>query len=140
MLGNRVYYKRRSQPPLFISMVEAYYDSTKDLEFIENNIDYLEQEFQHWMQNRSVTITKDGKDYTLARYNVEVDSPRPESYYEDYVQAQNFDTIEVIFLVNSIDVDYLLVLILFLLGTKGILQKHEIRSREWMGLFYQMVF
>ena len=76
-------------------MVEAYYDSTNDLEFIEENIDYLEQEFQHWMQNRSVNITKDSKNYTLARYNVEVDSPRPESYYEDYVQALNFNTVEV---------------------------------------------
>ena len=76
-------------------MVEAYYDSTNDVEFIEENIDYLEQEFQHWMQNRSVNITKDGKNCTLARYNVEVDSPRPESYYEDYVQALNFNTVEV---------------------------------------------
>ena len=84
-------------------MVEAYYDSTNDVEFIEENIDYLEQEFQHWMQNRSVTITNDGKNYTLARYNVEVDSPRPESYYEDYVQALNFNTVEVRYEVKFIE-------------------------------------
>ena len=84
-------------------MVEAYYDSTNDLEFIEENIDYLEQEFQHWMQNRSVTITKGGKNYTLARYNVEVDSPRPESYYEDYIQALNFNTEEVRYEVKFIE-------------------------------------
>ena len=75
--GNRIYYTRRSQPPLFISMVDAYHQATNDDEFVKNNIQYLDQEFQYWMVNRTKDILVKGKVYKLARYNVEVDDPRP---------------------------------------------------------------
>ena len=94
--GNRIYYTRRTQPPLFISMVEAYYEvncivvyikvlqvnlfvlkATKNKSFIQENIAYMEQEFDYWMQNRTVSINVKGKNHKLARYNVEVDDPRP---------------------------------------------------------------
>ena len=35
-----------------------------------------------------------GRLYDLAFYNVEVDGPRPESYREDYIDAQRLDTAE----------------------------------------------
>jgi len=91
--GNRIYYNRRSQPPLFISMVQAYFEATHDEKFIEENIEYLDKEFQFWMANRTITVNVGEKKHTLARYNVEVDDPRPESYREDYRDAQKFETI-----------------------------------------------
>ena len=71
----------------------------------------MAQEFDYWMQNRTISINVKGKTHKLARYNVEVDDPRPgmfyapyskrplfhhmhhftsfaESYYEDYLDAQ----------------------------------------------------
>ena len=75
--GNRIYYTRRTQPPLFISMVDDYYEATKNKSFIEENIKYLDQEFNYWMVNRTQTVTVNGKQHVLARYNVEVDDPRP---------------------------------------------------------------
>ncbi len=32
--GNRIYYTRRSQPPLFIAMVEEYFKVTRDKDFL----------------------------------------------------------------------------------------------------------
>lgn len=37
--GSRKYYLQRSQPPLLIPMVEQYYQHTKDLEFVKQNIE-----------------------------------------------------------------------------------------------------
>ena len=48
-----------------------------DKKFIEENIEYLEKEFQFWMVNRTKEVTIEGETYKLARYNVEVDEPRP---------------------------------------------------------------
>nr|AEW67359.1 trehalase [Coptotermes formosanus] len=86
--GGRIYYSRRSQPPLLIPMVKSYMDATKDIEFLRKNIDTIEEEFQYWMKNHSVVVVKDGKGYTLARYSAPSSGPRPESYREDYESAQ----------------------------------------------------
>ena len=113
--GNRIYYNRRSkihfdkyfyqidfvctymywlaQPPLFITMVHLYYEATKDDAFLRENIEYLDKEFKYWMANRTTSVqSPNGKTHTLARYNVEVDDPRPESYREDFNDAQHFST------------------------------------------------
>lgn len=82
--GNRIYYIRRSQPPFYISMVEAYHKATGDDEFLKANLDSMSKEFDFWMTNRIIDVEKDGKTYSLARYNVEVDLPRPEGYVEDF--------------------------------------------------------
>ena len=37
----------------------------------------MSKEFDFWMTNRIIDVEKDGKTYSLARYNVEVDLPRP---------------------------------------------------------------
>jgi alpha,alpha-trehalase len=78
--GGRIYYTRRSQPPLLIPMVKSYVDATNDIEFLRKNIDTIEEEFQYWMKNHSVVVVKDGKGYTLARYSAPSSGPRPESY------------------------------------------------------------
>ena len=86
--GNRIYYERRSQPPLFIAMMEEYYKVTKDSDFIKRHLPTMEKEFRFWVENRSVEVNVGGK-YQMFAYRVEVDSPRPESYYEDYRDAHN---------------------------------------------------
>jgi alpha,alpha-trehalase len=78
--GGRLYYVRRSQPPLLIPMVKSYMDATEDIEFLRENIGTMEEEFQYWMKNHSVVVVKDGKNYTLARYSAPSSGPRPESY------------------------------------------------------------
>jgi len=93
--GNRVYYTRRSQPPLYIAMVEEYYKATDDTDFVKKILGSMSDEFNFWIKHRSVVVHKDGKDHTMARYNVEVDMPRPEGYVEDYRLAQEyFETVE----------------------------------------------
>ena len=107
--GNRIYYTRRTQPPLFISMVEAYYEvnylifvsekenigeliclthmqATKNKSFVRESIAYMAQEFDYWMQNRTISINVKGKTHKLARYNVEVDDPRPGMFYAPYLK------------------------------------------------------
>lgn len=54
----------------------------------------MDKEFDYWMTNRTTKININGKNHKLARYNVEVDDPRPESYYEDFNDAQHFDTVD----------------------------------------------
>lgn len=78
--GGRIYYTRRSQPPMLIPMVKSYMDATRDIEFLRKNIDAIEEEFQYWMKNHSYEVVKGGKRYTLARYSAPSSGPRPESY------------------------------------------------------------
>ena len=56
---------------------QYYLQATHDEKFIEENIEYLDKEFQFWMANRTITVNVGEKMHTLARYNVEVDDPRP---------------------------------------------------------------
>jgi len=88
--GNRVYYTKRSQPPLFTQMVWDYLNITNNpetsREFIADVIWQLDDEFKFWM-TRMVNVSMDSKMYKLARYRVEVDGPRPESYEEDHSLA-----------------------------------------------------
>ena len=74
--GGRIYYEQRTQPPMLISMMERYINSTGDLEFLRSNIHLLDKEMKFWMVNRTVKVNG----HTLARFNVEFDGPRPESY------------------------------------------------------------
>ncbi|XP_018905452.1 trehalase isoform X1 [Bemisia tabaci] len=88
--GGRVYYAKRSHPPLLIPMVKSYLDTTKNITFLRANIDTMEKEFLFWMTNHTVKVEKNGKFYTLARYKDSSSGPRPESYREDYMSAQIF--------------------------------------------------
>ncbi|KAG1148244.1 hypothetical protein G6F37_003514 [Rhizopus arrhizus] len=85
--GARIYYLNRSQPPFLSLMVDIYYEKTKDKEFMEYALPYLDKEYDFWMKNTSVHI-KDPKNqkktHVLNRYITQHKSPRPESYVEDY--------------------------------------------------------
>src|SRR5688572_13940554 len=83
--GNRTYYLSRSQPPYFGAMVSLYAlatDTTKALPYLEA----LEQEHTFWMSGSRAVALPSGD--TLNRYWDERADPRPESYREDYTNAQ----------------------------------------------------
>merc|ERR1712043_63210 len=73
-------------------MVNDYYEQTKDLIHIQQNIDTLEKEYNFWMNNRTVEVWKDGQVYQLNRYNPINNQPRPESYSEDIETAKDFNS------------------------------------------------
>ena len=85
--GARVYYLNRSQPPLLIQMFYAYYSATNDHRFLLDSIDLLDQEYDYWMKNKFVVYQKNEKAYVLNSYNVTSSIPRPESYREDFLNA-----------------------------------------------------
>jgi alpha,alpha-trehalase len=66
---------------MLIPMVKSYLDATHDMAFLKENIDILEKEFEYWITNHTVSVEKDGKKYTLARYKDSSSGPRPESYW-----------------------------------------------------------
>ncbi|CAG9863924.1 unnamed protein product [Phyllotreta striolata] len=92
--GGRIYYLNRSQPPLISLMVADYVKFTKDFEFLVQNIGTLDKELHFWLDKRLVKISKDGKEYELAHYDSESDTPRPESYLEDIETCAEFETDE----------------------------------------------
>lgn len=81
--GARIYYLNRSHPPFLTMMVDLFYKYTNNFDFIKNNLHVLEKEMKFFLNNRTVTITKNFNQYILARYDSESGSPRPESYSED---------------------------------------------------------
>ncbi|KAJ9139163.1 Trehalase [Pleurostoma richardsiae] len=88
--GGRVYYLNRSQPPLLSQMVRNYIEHTNDTSILERAVPLLIKEHDFWINNRSVEVTTPaGKTYKLQQYGVENNQPRPESYQEDYITANN---------------------------------------------------
>lgn len=96
--GTRDYYKTRSQPPYFSLMVDALARSNKDI-----LVEYLPQmtkEYEYWMEGaqigdslepvKRVVNLKNG--ITLNRYWDAGSAPRPESYKEDYLLAQDLQS------------------------------------------------
>ncbi|KAI5698863.1 hypothetical protein M8J76_012715 [Diaphorina citri] len=90
--GARVYYLERSQPPLLIPMAASYAKYTGDTNFIRTHLKSLTNEFEYWMKRHMVTVEKNGKYYTMARYYAPSRGPRPESYREDYHEAADLQT------------------------------------------------
>ncbi|CAI6337415.1 unnamed protein product [Periconia digitata] len=87
--GARRYYLNRSQPPLLTQMVRVYVEYTQNYTLLERALPLLKAEYDFWVKNRTVTLERGGKNYTLNHYAVSNTQPRPESYYEDYVTANN---------------------------------------------------
>ncbi|KAL5119174.1 hypothetical protein ACEQ8H_002882 [Pleosporales sp. CAS-2024a] len=87
--GARRYYENRSQPPLLTQMVRVYVEYTQNYTLLERALPILEREYDFWVTNRTVTLERAGRNYSLNHYAVENNQPRPESYYEDYVTANN---------------------------------------------------
>ncbi|KAI4456205.1 trehalase [Holotrichia oblita] len=90
--GGRVYYTRRSQPPLLTHMAKIYLDATNNISWLKKNIDLLEREVEFWIKNRMVKITVDNVSHNVAVYHAVSLGPRPESYYEDYMTASYYQT------------------------------------------------
>lgn len=103
--GSRVYYLNRSQPPLLSLMVKLYIDATNDLAWLKQIIGTLERELNWWQANRTVSVEKNGVTYKMARYAVESNTPRPESYSEDIetckFYSQQADKVRCFYLIAS---------------------------------------
>lgn len=89
--GNRKYYCSRSQPPVFILLIELLKENTS-FEHIKQYIPALEKEHEFWMDgqekissksntHRRIVLMPDGS--ILNRYYDDADTPRPEAYAED---------------------------------------------------------
>jgi alpha,alpha-trehalase len=87
--GARRYYENRSQPPMLTQMVRIYVEYTQNYTLLERALPILEQEYNFWVNNRTVTLERAGRNISLNHYAVQNTQPRPESYYEDYTTANN---------------------------------------------------
>ncbi|XP_076275764.1 trehalase-like isoform X1 [Rhynchophorus ferrugineus] len=88
--GARVYYLNRSQPPLFTLMVSMYIEYTNDTNILTSIVPYIEQELSWWLENRTITVKKHGREYRLAHYQSLSNTPRSESYKEDYTTCSYY--------------------------------------------------
>lgn len=88
--GNRTYYTSRSQPPFFSLMVDLLATTLGDEKIYCRYFSAMETEYEFWMAGIDKTMSS--KDCTRAikvdgcifnRYWDDLDSPRPESYWED---------------------------------------------------------
>ncbi|KAI1799109.1 glycoside hydrolase family 37 protein [Daldinia bambusicola] len=87
--GARLYYLNRSQPPLLTQMVKTYIDYTNDTSLLERALPLLIKEHNFWIENRTLIITSGDETFHLAHYGVQNTEPRPESYREDFITANN---------------------------------------------------
>eukprot|EP00158_Paraphelidium_tribonemae_P005393 Partr_v1_DN27315_c1_g1_i3_m46233 putative trehalase len=78
--GNRVYYTRRSQPPVLVQMVRDAFVSRHDFALLERALPYLLKEYRFWMSRR-VHYLSDVDSLNI--YSSDLMQPRPESYLED---------------------------------------------------------
>lgn len=95
--GNRTYYCSRSQPPLFVLMVELLAEIKREPRIVGTYLGQLEKEYAFWMAGmdelgpgnaavRRVVAVNGG---VLNRYWDDSDKPRPESYFEDRQLAKS---------------------------------------------------
>ncbi|KAF8749526.1 Trehalase [Rhizoctonia solani] len=54
--GGRIYYLNRSQPPLFIHMLAAYVNRTKDTDILDRALPLAEKELAWWANNRTFKV------------------------------------------------------------------------------------
>ncbi|WMJ73028.1 alpha,alpha-trehalase TreF [Cytophagaceae bacterium ABcell3] len=94
--GNRTYYLTRGQPPFYALMVGHTADNYGD-QYLLKHLETLEKEYNFWMSGsegidtiesayRRIIKMPDGE--ILNRYWDDTTSPRPESYREDVILAQ----------------------------------------------------
>lgn len=86
--GGRIYYTNRSQAPFLIPIVALYLNNTGDEDYVKSILDDLEKEYTFWRENRNVEVEVSSGKYNLSIYAANMDTPRPESYYEDFHTAQ----------------------------------------------------
>ncbi|TFK70552.1 glycoside hydrolase family 37 protein [Pluteus cervinus] len=89
--GGRIYYLDRSQPPVFIQMLQRYVVVTGDTSVLTRGLPLAEVELAWWASNRQVQVTSPFTNQTHAMYHYAVvnSAPRPESYGDDYLTANN---------------------------------------------------
>ncbi len=97
--GSRTYYCTRSQPPLFVLMVELLAKVKQDQSILASYLTQLEKEYNFWMSGseklsddliaeRRVTAVNNGY---LNRYWDDSELPRQESHAEDLELARHCD-------------------------------------------------
>ena len=97
--GNRTYYCTRSQPPLFVLMVELLATVKKDANVLTSYLPQLEKEYEFWMlgaENLSGDLVAERRvaavhDSYLNRHWDDSDLPRQESYAEDLELSESCD-------------------------------------------------
>jgi len=97
--GNRTYYCTRSQPPLFVLMVELLATVKKDANVLASYLPQLEKEYEFWMsgaENLSGDLVAERRvaavhDIYLNRHWDDSDLARQESYAEDLELAEGCD-------------------------------------------------
>ena len=97
--GNRTYYCTRSQPPLFVLMVELLATVKQDQSILASYLVQLEKEYEFWMsgaENLSGDLVAERRvaavhDIYLNRHWDDSDLPRQESYAEDVELAEGCD-------------------------------------------------
>ncbi|KAL7921012.1 glycoside hydrolase family 37 protein [Trichoderma austrokoningii] len=87
--GARLYYLNRSQPPLLSLMLRVYIERTNDTSLLPRALPLLVKEHDFWISNRTVSVNVGNKTYMLQQYAVQNTQPRPESFLEDHVTANN---------------------------------------------------
>ncbi|KAI0365322.1 glycoside hydrolase [Pilatotrama ljubarskyi] len=89
--GGRIYYLNRSQPPLFIHMLADYVAASNDTSILKRALPLAEVELKWWAENRTLNVTSPytNQTYAMAHYAVNNTAPRPESYLEDYLTAND---------------------------------------------------
>ncbi|KAJ2726658.1 hypothetical protein GGI07_000381 [Coemansia sp. Benny D115] len=70
-------------------MVKLYYEYTGDKDFVRDSMPLLIREHKYWMDNNLINVQTTNGNYTLNRYVVDTDQPRPESYSDDYELAHS---------------------------------------------------
>jgi alpha,alpha-trehalase len=95
--GNRTYYLSRSQPPYFALMLHLLAKTQGDSIAIKF-LPQLEKEYQFWMKGKEYLsdslpaikrVVRVGEKTILNRYWDDENTPRPESYLEDYELMQH---------------------------------------------------
>ncbi|KAL7279642.1 hypothetical protein ACG7TL_006048 [Trametes sanguinea] len=89
--GGRIYYLDRSQPPLFIRMLSDYVSASNDTTILKRALPLAEKELKWWTDNRTLNVTSPftNQTYPMAHYSVNNTAPRPESYLQDYLTAND---------------------------------------------------
>ena len=87
--GGRIYYLNRSQPPLFLHMLDKYVKATNDTSILKRAVPLAELELKWWATKRTVNVTSSytSRTHNMAHYAVVNSAPRPESYFVDYETA-----------------------------------------------------
>ncbi|GAV04752.1 Treh [Ramazzottius varieornatus] len=99
--GNRVYYGRRSAPPVLALMVDSYRRNPhvtvgQGKKLVQETLPALEREYRWWMEQRNVTVrSADGQlqailnVYRAGLLAAPMTHPRPEFYLQDVHRASN---------------------------------------------------